>query len=76
MKASDRIEEIMKKLIASAPFGIVYNNPIAGIIQYLDEEKARVNEVLHEIVGAVHDGAFDTQNCNYLHQMIEEKLVD
>lgn len=49
---------------------------IKSIITYLDEEKERINKVLHEISSMMHDGNFDAQNCNYLHQMIDETLVD
>lgn len=74
MKAQDRIKELMEK-IAEEKGDHPLDHKIGGIWAYLDEEKERVNGILHEIVSALHDGAFDTQNCNYLHQMIEEKLV-
>lgn len=48
----------------------------ASIIVYLDEEKERVNEVLHEIVTALRDGSHDDLNMNYLHAMIDEQLVE
>jgi len=40
-----------------------------------NEEKERVNGILHAMVSALHDGSFDTQNCNYLHAMIDETVT-
>lgn len=50
---------------------------INEIIEYNENEKVRINEVLHEIVSTMYDGTMgDTQTINYLHEMIDEKLVD
>lgn len=58
------------------PSQIIEDKGFNAMLDYLDKEKERVNEILHEIVSALHDGEFGTENCNYLHQMIDEKLVD
>lgn len=48
-----------------------------ALLKWLDMEKDRVNEILHEIVSTMYDGTMgDTQTINYLHEMIDEKLVD
>lgn len=79
MKPLERIKEIAKDIAKqeNRNWGTPTDNDyVKAILIYQDEEKIRVNDVLHAIVGAMHDGAFDTQNCNYLHQMIDEKLKE
>lgn len=79
MKPSERIKEISTKLFNEDKLGArglgIYGD--LAIQEYLDEEKNRINEVLHEMVSMMHDGsASDIQTANYLHQMIDEKLKE
>lgn len=75
MKPSERINEIYEEL--NKPDG----NPTvriwsyeSAIARYLDEEKDRVNEVLHEIVNAQFGNVINPGKR--LHQLIDEKLVE
>lgn len=70
MKPSERIWEIRQEYM---DFG---GTETSAIRQYLDEERERVNGVLHELVHAIHDGTHDTHNMNYIHDMIDEKLAE
>lgn len=72
MKPSERI----KIILIDRYDGDLIELPCATR-DYLDEEKERINEVLHEIISTMYDGTMgDTQTINYLHQMIDEKLVN
>lgn len=80
MKPSQRIDNLILKKVpvkedGSKEWDITYVD--MAIIEYLDEEKERINEILHEIVSTMYDGSTgDTNQINYLHQMIDEKLVE
>lgn len=59
------------------PSEIIGDKGFNAMLEYLDKEKERVNEILHEIARTMYDGTMgDTDQINYLHQMIDEKLAE
>lgn len=61
------------------PESVKVTKMFTAISTYLDEEKQRVNEILHEIASNIHDGENGTEAMNYpyaMHDMVDEKLVD
>lgn len=50
---------------------------IKSVIAYLDEEKERINKILHAIVDITHEGhMYDESTANSIHAMIDETLAD
>jgi hypothetical protein len=48
-----------------------------ALMQYLDDERDRVNAVLHKLVSAGYDQSYaDAQTANYLHSMIDGTLSE
>lgn len=72
MNPSERIEQIVKEKF---PPGGNYIPLVQGIGVYLNEEKERINDVLHEIVSEMFLVGSGGESCKYLHAMIDEKLV-
>lgn len=67
MKASEIIEQIAKTKVLVSP------ENISAIMQYLDEERERVNGILHILVDTVKSNcAISFTQFNEIHNMIDE----